>query len=304
MLSLYFRLKCHTLSSLNNNISQNSIIFHIGLPKCGSTAIQSKLFEQQTYLRSKGIYYPLDHIITDQYGPNHRFLTEILKTNSNEAEAIVQSILDVAIQSSCTTTILSHEGLTNHFVDIRDHFFALLASVNKTHTIKILLVYRPLKHFFYAYYKQNIVNPPTNDSLGYGSQLMPIEFFTLPRVQQLLRVGTMMSDLLYNCPFAELNVLPYGATTLLDGLNAYLGIDLPAGTFRKNVSLSDGSTEHIRSQNHLYFDNLPQREKWINALKLRPEGDASFHYNDPILDLTLDLFDQENREILGSFFLS
>ena len=50
---------------------ENKVIFHIGLPKTGTTAIQFLLYENASVLKEYGFFYPDFHVECDiQYDQN------------------------------------------------------------------------------------------------------------------------------------------------------------------------------------------------------------------------------------------
>jgi len=54
------------------------IILHVGAPKTGSTFLQRHFCENQSILRSEGVYYPLDPVVS-KIAANAKFLATLLE---------------------------------------------------------------------------------------------------------------------------------------------------------------------------------------------------------------------------------
>ncbi len=283
--------------------SDHTLILHIGLPKCGSSAIQTTSYRNRSTLINCGTNYPSLGIIEDDYGPNHRRLTQTLMTNIEESRHLILDWIGDSVALGCHQTFISHEGMTNHYHDIRYNLLTLLAELSRTMWVKIVLVYRDLEEFFYAYYKQNILNPPINDALGYGSSLIPKEFFLLDRVQYLLNIGHLVTDLRQECPILNIEVIHYDKETLVENIFQSLGIE----TFRYesaefNPSLHDYIIEQVRVENDGLKQDLGLRAERMDILKSLIDNRNLFSFYDLTLQAPLHSLHIQNLEILAPYF--
>lgn len=248
----------------------SKIFLHIGLPKTGTTALQQNFYENTESLISQGVLYPSTGLDTQKsYGPNHQRLVNLLFAKNKEGILNYQNEIEIeGIKNSCESIFLSHEGMTNHFYDFEDFFCDWLHSLTNKLELTVLLSIRPIKEFFYAYYKQNIINPPINRDLGFGSDLAPSEFFKLRRIQMILNYMNILQSIKNIHPDLNIKILNTQSQSISRSMTELLGINsFTQSETKHNISLSDFTVEKIRAANKGFLTASLERKTFIQEAR-------------------------------------
>jgi hypothetical protein len=111
-----------------------SVIIHIGMGRCGSSALQKALRDNFTNLQKSGIYYPETTL-----GDNANHVLGMLKTD--KIETSVQKWKDVIEEfesSRCETLLVSSEN----FVAISNTLFEAKREILSGYLVKIIFLFR------------------------------------------------------------------------------------------------------------------------------------------------------------------
>lgn len=261
-----------------------NLFLHIGLPKTGTTAVQNYFYQNQNILEDYGILYPkTGRITTKKYGPNHQELIALLFEKDPSKWDDFFNRLDIEKNRipNCKNIFLSHEGMTNHFYDFSEFFCNSLKVLSKRYQLNIILGIRKLDDFFFSYYKQNIINPPINKELGFGSSLTPVEFFELPRIQMILRYDLILKKIQLACPSANAYIIDNNDYRIINKITSLIGVKYKAYNHKMNQSMCDSKIEEIRSKNvQLAKETSSVRADFIDSVRLHSKEKTYFSLRD------------------------
>ena len=139
------------------------VIVHLGLPKCGSSAIQSYLAENRFQLARQRISYPISgrgEIESNGNGNLRAFSKYLASGNQTQARDALFSLLEDAAESD--KVVFSSEDLSiidNH--KVLDVFTSCGVSNSD---ISFLYVVRPFKEFLWKVFMQTTRNPQSIDN--------------------------------------------------------------------------------------------------------------------------------------------
>jgi hypothetical protein len=138
-----------------------TIVLHIGLPKAGSTSLQSFLHARRDELRAQDVYYPL----TGQAEWEHAHHTLVFALSENAYQAVsggqrmalfdeLRAEID---QCGCSTVVLSSELFQSRLELIRasDEFKQLFEGKQ----LRVVCVLRSQERFLESLYRQFIIDP-------------------------------------------------------------------------------------------------------------------------------------------------
>lgn len=259
------------------------LFLHIGLPKTGTTAIQRFFYLNQVKLQENGILYPrTGRDISKDYGPNHQELVNLLIDKNQYKILDFFDRVDIENEATlCNGLFISHEGMTNHFYDFDEIFCIIMNELSKRYELNIVLGTRSLENFFFAYYKQNILNPPINKDLGFGSSYVPLEFLKLPRIQLLLRYDIIIKKIQQSCPDAKVYLTSNDDYQIIQKISKLLGLSENYNSTNVNQSLSDFKVELIRRENKkLSLGDPARRAEFITNVRALDEQESSFSFRD------------------------
>lgn len=230
------------------------IIFHVGLPKTGSSALQIWADANRRALRAQGINYPT--IIGEEIVPKHQFLVPALMSNQL---ACIDRLIE---ENKYETLFLSTEGLSNHLYDFPEKsleaFRALTASID----LKIFMVIRDPEAWTRSFYKQSVINPPIA-AYGYATPLRYEAFQQLPRVLRLTNTARLTREIQAAYGASEVVVARYEADWLND-LEELLRLKI------------DETFTPIKQSNKSVSDDLIELIRQVNAMKIPSESRKGF----------------------------
>ncbi len=156
--------------------AKGKVVLHIGLPKTGTTALQSWCAGMRSDLARAGIVYP-DTVPSDPV-PKHQYIIDELRTSTNtRLRAILRA-------GEGRTIALSTEGLANQFWDVSEGQLAQFRSVLTGFEVKVFVVTREREAWLKSYYKQCVINPPV-PGYPYATKLALPDFSQVERVRFL-----------------------------------------------------------------------------------------------------------------------
>jgi hypothetical protein len=134
------------------------IIFHAGLPKTGSSFLQSFSFAKSKEFLKKGILFPninnLNKLQIENSGNAKEFCNLIVKKDFQKALNFMTSVYQEAVSQNCNVILLSHEGLNSQLPDLfNNESFLAWARQNKI-SVDVLLFIRNPYDFLLSLYKQ------------------------------------------------------------------------------------------------------------------------------------------------------
>lgn len=151
-------------------------IFHIGLPKTGTTSLQVWCDERRAELLDFGIDYPdyeSDGLL------RHQFVVTALKCNN------LSKVERLLLESSSPTIVFSTEGLSNQFFGFDEAALAELRRTLRSHRVIVFVTHRNKSQWIRSYYKQCVLNPPGGQGSLNANTLCLEDFSKLDRVQAL-----------------------------------------------------------------------------------------------------------------------
>lgn len=218
------------------------ILLHVGLPKTGSSALQSWADANRQVLRTQGVDYP--QTIDDTIVPKHQFLVPALMSNR------LAQLDALLAESRCDKLFLSTEGLTNHLYDFPEKSLAEFRARINNFELSVFMVVRDPESWTRSYYKQAVINPPIL-ACNYATPLRYEAFRLLPRVVRLTDVEKVSADVKVAYGASEVIAAPYNKnwfSQLIDFLDIKIDetfTPLPSS----NESVSDDVIELIRQVN-------------------------------------------------------
>jgi hypothetical protein len=232
-------------------MSPRRLILHVGLPKTGSTALQSWCYKRRENLSQRGITYPESD--NNLIAPKHQFMVSALMRND------MAELRAHLVRNETETLVLSTEGLTNHFYDFPSAALKAFREAVSLYNVFVFMVVRNKGAWTKSYYKQAVINPPIVE-YNYATPLSYSEFSQLSRVQRLAEHSKLRTDIATAFAAHEVIVANYEEDWMETFLDC-LGIaDMHEFTRleKKNISVSDDLVEIIRQINAM---GLPSEKR-------------------------------------------
>lgn len=214
------------------------VILHVGPDKTGSTAIQNALFQNRSFLLSKGIMYSSGFMVNDKFLRMHflnkKHLKEILSGNNQLDEDIrkksnryINHLREEINETACKELILSHEGLFHLDVSELESLREFLNGYTKT--IEIVFYVRDPVAYAKSAMSQRVktgrrawgMNPPYIRYKHYLTNLMNVfgKEQVKPRLysRKVFPDGNIVRDFLSLLPLSEFEQLKIVENTKFDG---------------------------------------------------------------------------------------
>lgn len=232
-----------------------TIILHVGLPKTGTTALQSWFRTRSSYLLKYGVRYP------DFFGredDKHSFLMSELRNNPS-----LPQLERLIAENVSPTLLLSNEGLSNHLYDFNLEALAQFRRLSQAANVVVFLIIREPEAWLKSYYKQCVLNPNNGSSPLWGTSLTQDEIRYHDRVVKLLDQGQLKADLTRFFGADRVVVFEYECINLLELILKEMNVPVPDDVElpRLNQSVPDWAIELLRLVN-LFEDKTHYRRIW------------------------------------------
>lgn len=162
------------------------LFLHVGLPHCGSSALQDWAGTNRALLAAQGLCWPE----TDDCGlmaARHRWLVSALRHGPDER-------LPAVLAQAGGDVLISAEGLTLHFHDFAPEHLAWFRAETEGWDVRLILMTRDLSGWQRSMWKQCMINPP-EDGMDFALDLDMADFAARPRVQKLTDLKGLRRDL-------------------------------------------------------------------------------------------------------------
>ncbi|MCF6226080.1 MAG: hypothetical protein L3J22_07245 [Xanthomonadales bacterium] len=167
-------------------MKSKKLILHVGLPKTGSSALQTYLNQHRHALNRFGFNYPADEI--DVAMPKHQSLVLGLFQNNHS------QLLSFVEKNNSKNLILSTEGLTNHLYDFSLESLSRFRRVIESFDVTIYIVLRSSADWIKSYYTQAVLNPSVGVVDFYATNMKLDEFSEHARIKKLLNKKQLVED--------------------------------------------------------------------------------------------------------------
>lgn len=227
-------------------VGPRSLFLHVGVPKCGSSALQDWAGTNRALLARQGLDWP-EPEATDHMAARHQWLVNALRFGPDAR-------LEQALAAASGDVLISAEGLSRHLDDFDPAHLEWFRAVTAGWDVRLILMTRAPGDWVRAMWKDFMLNPAANAD-EYGLAVGLADFAALPRVRRLGDVRRLGRDL----------GAAYGARDLteidadgdwLPALGRLLDIDLTGASAppRRHESVSDAVVPVIRAINALAED--------------------------------------------------
>ncbi|SDK44486.1 hypothetical protein [Paracoccus chinensis] len=165
---------------------RRSLFLHVGLPHCGSSALQDWAGTNRELLAAQGLGWPE----TDDCGlmaARHRWLVSALRHGPDER-------LPAVLAGAAGDVLISAEGLTLHFHDFAPEHLAWFREETEGWDVRLILMTRDLSGWQRSMWKQCMINPP-EEGMDFALDLDMADFAARPRVQKLTDLKGLRRDL-------------------------------------------------------------------------------------------------------------
>lgn len=229
---------------------RRSLFLHVGLPHCGSSALQDWAGTNRALLAAQGLVWPE----TDACGlmaARHRWLVRALRhgPDARLREVLAQAGGDV---------LISAEGLTLHFHDFAPEHLAWFREETAGWDVRLILMTRDLSGWQRSMWKQCMINPP-EEGMDFALDLDMADFAARPRVQKLTDLKGLRRDLAAG--FGARDVIELSAQDdWMPKLARVIDVD-PAGATvpeRRHESIADSVVPAVRRINALGAEGGPR----------------------------------------------
>lgn len=166
--------------------ARRKLVLHVGLPKTGSSALQSWLHRHGPALRAHGLVYPDDIPAGED---RHQWLVPALRRNA------LDRLAGLLAAAEDGTMLLSSEGLSNHLDDFSPDALAAFRDMTAGWETEILLVTRAAEPWLRSYYAQCVINPANGASELWGTTLIFEDYARHPRTRRLVDHAALARDL-------------------------------------------------------------------------------------------------------------
>lgn len=163
-----------------------SLFLHVGLPHCGSSALQDWAATNRALMAAQGLVWP----DTDDCGlmaGRHRWLVEAL-LGGPEAR------LPEVLAGAGGDVLISAEGLTLHFHDFPQERLEWFRQVTEGWDVRLILMTRDLSGWQRSMWKQCMINRP-EPGMDFALSIDMADFAARPRVQKLTDLRALRRDL-------------------------------------------------------------------------------------------------------------
>lgn len=166
---------------------RRSLFLHVGLPHCGSSALQDWAATNRDLMAAQGLVWP----DTDDCGlmaGRHRWLVETLLSGPDER---LPAVLAGAAGGD---VLISAEGLTLRFHDFPSGHLDWFRQVTAGWDVRLILMTRDLSGWQRSMWKQCMINRP-EPGMDFALSIDMADFAARPRVQQLTDLKALRRDL-------------------------------------------------------------------------------------------------------------
>ena len=222
------------------------LVLHVGLPKTGTSALQTTASSNYAKLLEMGVEYPLVEGASGLLHPKHQFLVNMLLKDSLER---LEPFLEERL---APLVFLSAEGLSNHFFDFPERALANFRAATSGWRKTVFIVLREKDSWLRSLFKQCVINP-TNRNYLYGTGLVFEDFCSEARVRRLGDYNGLIDLLSSGYGAEDVFVANYEGDVWFE-LQHCLDCNVGAMFERAslvNTSLSDELVEIIRQVNAL-----------------------------------------------------
>lgn len=220
------------------------LYLHCGLPKTGSTALQSWFWHHRAALDRAGLVYPKDPKVVEG---KHGYLIAELRRNTRLPK-LARALRGVTVGRD---VLLSNEGLSNHFDDFAPAALQTFRALTADYEVNLILLRRPQAAWIRSYYRQAVLNPANGASPLWGTDLSFELFAQHERVQRLADIDGLAQDLQHGFGARHVHRIEFGGQDLLRRVLTALGRPGLATTTleRTNESVPDWAIEVLRHIN-------------------------------------------------------
>ena len=229
---------------------RRSLFLHVGLPHCGSSALQDWAGTNRGLLAAQGLVWPE----TDDCGlmaARHRWLVAALRDGPDGR-------LPGVLAQAGGDVLISAEGLTLHFHDFAPEHLAWFREVTEGWDVRLILMTRDLSGWQRSMWKQCMINRP-EDGMDFALGVDMADFAARPRVQKLTDLKGLRRDLAEGFGARELIELS-SLDDWMPRLAQVIDID-PAGATvpeRRHESIADSVVPAVRMINALGAQGGPR----------------------------------------------
>lgn len=234
------------------------IYLHVGLPKTGTSAIQTALYNHRDVLKENGVLYPA--IMLKNNPPKHQ---KLVKAFDQVDFLELKIFLD---KNKYETIILSTEGITNHFYDFPSQSFEKFKDAIGGYQLIIVYVVREKESWLRSYYTQAVFNPQSARTHYYGTSLLYRDFIELKRIRYLSNFDQLEKDITNKTKPKELILLNHSRNMLSDFSRALELPELVVGNKKINFSPPEWSVELMRQINS-FTEEVDYRIFWKSVIK-------------------------------------
>jgi len=288
---------------MNRNRSQAAspckrVVLHVGLPKTGSTSIQSFLAENADELDRKGYVFPLlqgrgsdiPGYHTDLFRALHR------KLHINNSERILetwQSAIDTFVENRIYHTfIISHEslGMTHGPID-----YLRLSQMFRGLPVEVVIYLRSAEEWLTSFYEHLVRGAPRLARL-------PNNFHHMRRYIEVGFEG-ILKELAFKIPTATFDVIAFDAAKKSPGIvpsffEAIRAPQMGGAAVRRNTRMSTNQIAVLRALNKMAVDTdiFMETRKFMqqrNLMQLENIGDRVSIFTDDVRKRISDRFEAD-----------
>lgn len=258
--SKYLHAELTALKAMHGN--DLKLIIHGGLPKTGTTSLQSFFHQNNHELLKSGYIYPDAFLTTHE--PKHQWLMRAFLTGNAALIVAYFKTIFSQLKNNTHTIILSTEGIHMHWVDFGQEARSFLQVLSQVFPTEFWVWFRQPTSFMNSLYRQYLKNPKTNVAC-YG---------------QDMSLGEMMEDEWFMSHFDYLGFI-YDLESIMEGkdikvfkyhgdiiatVKHLLHLDEALGIAQmKNISLGDSTIELLRIINRFPLSQ-EEKEACVNLL--------------------------------------
>lgn len=243
---------------------------HAGLPKTGSSAIQSWMKIHSEELWKKKVSYPVFHGMA----------AHVNIVNALRRDKLTSRLPEVQIERGAENLIISSEGLSANWHRFSERSKSDFAKwVSLCDSAHLYLVERKNPSWAVSFYKQVLCNRPGDKSFSTGTGISFEQFIALPVVQQLMQPDVLAAEMAaeLKCDFT---LLPFEKLSAEDVLSEMTGLPVTdfTGLKRVNSSFSSAEAELIRRTNSVCMAGPWHREVYLRELSnVLPKGNLALN---------------------------
>ncbi len=165
---------------------RRSLFLHVGLPHCGSSALQDWAATNRELMSAQGLVWPE----VDDCGlmaGRHRWLVEALLGGPDQR-------LPEVLGGAGGDVLISAEGLTLHFHDFPQERLEWFRQATAGWDVRLILMTRDLSGWQRSMWKQCMINRP-EPGMDFALSIDMADFAARPRVQKLTDLKALRRDL-------------------------------------------------------------------------------------------------------------